>query len=350
MGNFLLGHALYYHVTSSGRDKEGHRLSNRRITRRQFLASAAGAASAGLLASATRSSWAEEPPEATVVRVRRPDVFAGGDIPQDVVTDMVHAAVGTLAGRDDPAAAWATFVKPDDVVGIKINCLFGSGASTHPEVVNAIIAGCRAAGVPDDHIIVWDRTSADLAKAGYPINRDGPGVKFYGTDGDYEEQPTHIGVFRGRVSNILTRTITALINVPILKTHSLSGITMSLKNHYGSFHNPGDFHDGNCDPAMSDINSIPAIREKTQLIVADALFPIAEGGPQARPAFTWPYGAVLAATDTVAVDYVGLQILEGRRRELGLPPIGRAARHIATAAARGLGTNDPSRIRLLDLA
>ncbi|MCX7597647.1 MAG: DUF362 domain-containing protein, partial [Armatimonadetes bacterium] len=207
----------------------------------------------------------------------------------------------------------------------------------------------RTAGVPERHIIVWDRASADLAKAGYPTNRDREGVKFYGTDGDYEEQPTHIGVFRGRVSKILTRAITALINVPILKTHSLAGITMSLKNHYGSFHNPGDFHDGNCDPAMSDINSIPAIREKTRIIIADALFPIAEGGPQARPAFTWPYGAILAATDTVAIDYVGLQILEQRRREVGLPPIGRAARHIATAAARGLGTNDPARIRLVDL-
>lgn len=319
------------------------------MTRRQFLASAAGAVSVGLLATAPRAGIAQQQPEATVVRVRRPGAFADGEVPQDVVTEMVNAAVCRLASRDEPAAAWGTFIKPDDVVGIKINCLFGLGASTHAEVVNAVIAGCRAVGVPDEHVIVWDRTSADMAKADYPINRDGPGVRYYGTDGDYEEQPTQIGVFRGRVSKILTRTITALINVPILKTHSLAGITLSLKNHYGSFHNPGDFHDGNCDPAMSDINSIPAIREKTRLIIADALFPIAHGGPQARPAFTWPYGAILAATDTVAVDYIGLQILEQRRREIGLPPIGRAARHIATAAARGLGTNDPARIRLIDL-
>lgn len=323
-------------------------MSGHRMTRRQFIASAA-AASAGLLAAASGPGGAQEPPLPTVARVRRPRPFADGELPQEVIADMVHAAVRALSGQEDSAAAWATFVKPDDIVGIKVNCLFGPGASTHIEVVNAIIAGCRAAGVPDNRIIVWDRTSADLAKAEYPINRDRPGVKCYGTDGDYEEQPTQIGVFRGRVSRILTRTITALINVPILKTHSLAGITMSLKNHYGSFHNPGDYHDGHCDPAMSDINSIPAIREKTRLIVADALFPIAEGGPQARPAFTWPYGAILAATDTVAIDYVGLQILEERRRQIGLPPIGRAARHIATAAARGLGINDPARIRLVDL-
>jgi len=288
--------------------------------------------------------------KSTVVRVLRPEAFANWELPQQTVTDMVHTAVKRLAGEDDLRAAWLKFVGPDDVVGLKINCLFGPGASTHMEVVQAVIAGCRAVGVPPEHIIVWDRTTGDMTKTGYPVVREGEGVRFYGTDGFYEPNASVEGSFNGRLSQILTRTTTALINLPVLKTHGTSGITGALKNHYGSFHNPASHHDNYCDPFIADVNSLPVIREKTRLIVMDALLPIAEGGPAAKPAMTWPYGGILAATDPVAIDFLGLQILEARRQAIGLGPIGQQARHIATAAAKGVGTNDPARIDLIELS
>jgi uncharacterized protein (DUF362 family) len=321
------------------------------MKRRAFLATA-GAAVVGWLSGGGAAAAAEAvgPGKSRVVRVRRPQLFAHGEIPARATAEMVHAAVKALAGETDGAAAWHRFIKPEDLVGIKINSLFGPGASTHLEVIEAVIAGCQAAGVPPERIIVWDRSTAELSRAGYPVGRDGRGVKWLGTDRDYEPQPTVAGSFKGRLSRLLTQRITALINVPVLKTHNVAGLTLALKNHYGSFHNPADHHANGCDPYLADLNGLAVIRGKTRLIIADALFPIAEGGPQARPQYTWPYGAILAATDPVALDFVGLQILEARRRTLGLEPIGRRVRYLATAAARGLGTNDPRRIEIVDLA
>jgi uncharacterized protein (DUF362 family) len=320
-----------------------------RMTRRQFVARGA-AAGVGLLALGKAFPQAGvSNGKSVVVRVRRPSIFATGEVSQAAVTDMVNAAVTRLAGEDDPVAAWRKFVSPDDVVGLKVNCLFGPGASTHIEVVNAVLQGCQAADVPAHQIIVWDRATNDLTKSGYPSNRDNPGVKFYGTDGDYEPERTVFGSFNGRLSRILTHHITALINLPILKSHNIAGITASMKNHYGSFDNPGDHHGNYCDPYIADVNAVPVIRDKTRLIIMDALFPIADGGPRARPQATWPYGAILAAIDPVAIDCTGLQIIEERRQTMGLQPIGTAARHIATAAEKGLGTNDPAAIQLIDL-
>jgi uncharacterized protein (DUF362 family) len=316
------------------------------LSRREFIATTAAAGAALALGKGTASAEGEG--KSIVVRVRRPKAFAEGEIPQKTVADMVHAAVERLAGVEDRTEAWRKFVHPDDVVGLKINCLFGVGASTHPEVVAAIVAGCRLAGVPDEHILVWDRDSGDLTKSGYAVCRSG-GYLCFGTDGDYEGEPVSAGAYKGHMTKILTQRITALINVPILKSHGICGLTMSMKNHLGSIDNPSDCHGNNCDPFLADINGLPVIRETTRLIIADALFPIAEGGPQARPGYTWPYGGILAATDTVAIDWLGLQILEARRREIGLGSITQAARHIATAAHRGLGTNDPKRIAIVEV-
>lgn len=273
-------------------------------------------------------------------------------INQAVVAEMLEKGLLALTGADSAQAAWRTFIQPDEVVGLKINCLFGRGASTHPEVTWTIAQSLQQAGVPAEQIIIWDRSDGDLQKSGYTLNRNGAGVKCYGTESDYEPEATSHGSFNGRLSQILTRQITALINVPILKDHSLAGITVSMKNHYGSFDNPGAHHGNNCDPYIADLNDLPVIREKTRLIICDALRPTAEGGPQYSPRHVWTFGGLLLSTDPVALDYWGWRILEARRQETGLGTLeqaGRPPRQLASAAARGVGTQDPDRIELIEV-
>lgn len=273
-------------------------------------------------------------------------------IDEAVVEEMLEKGLLALTGAASVQAAWQTFFKPEDVVGLKINCLFGLGASTHPEVTRAVVRGVQQAGVPADKIIVWDRSDGDMRKSGYVLNRNGAGVKYYGTEDDYEPNATSHGSFNGRLSRILTQQITALINVPILKDHSIAGITVSMKNHYGSFDNPGAHHGNNCDPYIADLNDLPVIREKTRLLICDALRPIAEGGPQHSPRHAWTFGGLLLSTDPVALDYWGWRIIEARRQETGLGTLeqaGRPPRQLASAAARGLGNNDPDRIELVEV-
>lgn len=340
------------------------------VTRRQFIKGVAGVAAAGvsglpldLLADGAsgksrvvvvscpsllvnREGNTSTPSRLGMVSVGEVD----SSIDQKLLNMMMSEGIKALTGQETDVAGWKKLFKPTDVVGIKVNCLFGIGASTHPEVVASIIAGLKSAGIPDENIIVWDRNDREMRAAGFAINRDA-GVKCHGTEGEYEEEPTENGSFRGKLSKILTRKITALVNVPILKDHSISGVTCAMKNHYGSHNNPGDHHGNGCDPYMADLNSVPAIREKTRLIVCDAIKPQCNGGPGYKPNFVWEHKALLFSADPVAMDYTGWQIIEARRAEIGRKPLaeeGRPPRFIETAASKGLGTNDPAKIEMIN--
>ena len=312
------------------------------IRRREFLASTA-ALGVGLAVMGRGEARAEEAKggKAVVVKVVRDDAVADKKINADVAKKMVHAAVCKLAGKEKPEEAWAVYVKKDDVVAIKINCLFGIGACTHPEVTAAVVEGCQMAGVPADKIIVWDRSGGDLKKCGYTLNKDA-GVKVIGVDGAWEEEATPFHTCRGKLAKILTKECTALINVPILKSHAISGMTQALKNHNGSFANPSDAHGDSCGPFLAELNALDPIRKKTRLIVSDALRPVADGGPQASPQWTWDLKAILASTDPVAIDAVGLSILQAQRETLKKPPL--KVNCIELAAKKGIGVADLAQI------
>jgi len=53
----------------------------------------------------------------------------------------------------------------------------------------------------------------------------------------------------------------------VLKDHGTAGVTLSMKNHYGSVDNPGSLHGGQCDPYIPELNNVPDIKDKTRLIV-----------------------------------------------------------------------------------
>lgn len=286
----------------------------------------------------------------TVVEANRPhSVTADMRLQTDIVREMVFSSVKRLTGEKTDLAAWSKLFDKSDVVGIKINTLFGPGASSSPEVVNAVVEGVKLAGVPADKIIIWDRADADMLKCKFRLNREA-GVKYYGTNSDYEAEATKVGSFEGRLSKILTKQITALVNLPILKHHSISGMSCAYKNHYGSFDNPGQHHANGCDPFLSDFNSLPSVRNKTRLVLCDALRPLCDGGPGFTPKFQWSYGSILASFDALAMDAVGTSIIDARRKELGLPSLeasGKPVRHLVTAAKMGQGEGDMRHIRLV---
>ncbi len=286
----------------------------------------------------------------TVVEANRPQaVTADMRLHSDTVREMVFASVRLLTGQKKDQLAWSQLFDKSDVVGIKINTLFGPGACSSPEVVNAVVEGVKLAGVPADKIIIWDRADADLLKCKFRLNREA-GVKCYGTNNDYEAEATKVGSFEGRLSKILTQQITALVNLPILKHHSITGLSCAYKNHYGSFENPGQHHGNGCDPFLSEVNSLPSIRNKTRLILCDALRPLCDGGPGFTPKFQWKYGSILASFDALAMDVVGTKIIDARRKEMGIGSLeasGQPVRHLVTAAKMGLGEGDLHHIRVI---
>jgi uncharacterized protein (DUF362 family) len=325
------------------------------MDRREFVKALLSSTSA--LALGTRA-WPAPLPAvgngSRVVLVRNTALADLGDEAlHTAVANMVHFAVRDAVGTSTPQQAWSRLFKPEDVVAVKVNCL-APELSPSPGVILAIAQGLASAGVPQENIIIYDKEDRDLAKAGYTLRGKGPGVLCYGTAGEtvgpgYEERFTLIGNTSFRLSKIVTRTATAIINVPVVKQHEYAGITGALKNHFGSIHNPEDFHKFACDPAVSDVNQATAIRSKQRLIIADALRVLYNGGPSFAPQYVVPYWAVFVSTDPVALDAELLQLIELCRQRKDLPPLSEqeyTPKHIQTAAQAGLGIADLQRIDL----
>ncbi|MFC1654646.1 DUF362 domain-containing protein, partial [Myxococcota bacterium] len=78
------------------------------------------------------------------------------------------------------------------------------------------------------------------AKCGFTI---GPSV--YGSDhagAGYNDEFLEFTTGAVKLSKILTDRIDHLINLPVLKNHTMAGVTLSLKNHFGSTTRPDSLH------------------------------------------------------------------------------------------------------------
>jgi uncharacterized protein (DUF362 family) len=323
--------------------------------RREFLRLAGATA-------ATAAAWPLRPP-LFAQNVERPPTYRGRvvfardealtkgrpDEHRDLVFKLVDAAMQKLTGAPDVGAAWRKLVKPTERIGIKVNAL---GFTTRPVVADAIVNGLRQAGVPAENIVIWDRFDSELVRAGFKLNKSATGVQVRGTDGDhygsgYQEKVETSGKVDTCFSKIVAEHVDALISVPVLKDHDRAGVTLAMKNFFGAFHNPNKFHDHYVDPYVVDVVQHPFIAKKWRLTILDGVIGQYHAGPGPHPAYAWPYGGLLIGTDYVAIDALGAEIVEAKRKEKGLKTLAednRLYNYIQTAASRGLGEADLKKI------
>jgi hypothetical protein len=312
----------------------------RRLTRRDLLRAGVGAA-AGLIVGRTAQGDPQpvrRAPSPKVVLVRRQR--AALEEPSDaVVGAMLDDALVALTGKPTAQQAWATIAGPSDRVAVKATLMM---TPTHAQVMRAIHTGLRSAGVAEDHIAFWDRN-----QAGYGREATDPET--------WRERP---GFDEQSVSRLVSWA-TVLINAPGLKSHWLAGVACALKNWAGAMTNinvsdlntPYPFHGDSC-AEVGMLNAIPEIRARCRLVVADALMPLFEGGPQVDPRYRWRYGGLLLGQDPVAVDATGLRIIQAKRDQYrgGSWPVSPPAKSIAVADKKyHLGESDPARIALVKL-
>jgi uncharacterized protein (DUF362 family) len=277
-----------------------------------------------------------------------------GKVDSGRVLGLLDHAMQSLFASGDSAHPWATLVRPGQRVGVKVNTLGGRGLASSVSLVDAICRRLQEAGIRAQDIVVWDRDSAELERAGFRVRAGGNQVQCFGTDRvGYEEELAAFGSVGSQLSRILTQRCDVLISVPVLKDHDGAGVSMALKNMYGVIHNPNKYHPNGCDPYVADVNMLPEIRAKLRLTVCDAMTACYEGGPAFKPEFAWQPNALIVSQDPVALDFSGWQIIERKRAAMGLKTLeaaGRAPRYIATAADadHGLGTNDPRHITLVE--
>jgi uncharacterized protein (DUF362 family) len=331
--------------------------SHNQFTRRTFLSRAAAFAAAGSVPWSRLAAYAE-PPTAARPRVvlARDEKLAQGKLAdhRELLEKLLNAALQQLTGAADAASAWRQLFKPSERIGIKVNTL---GLFTQPPVVDAVVAGLRLAGVPAEQIIVWDRFDTELGKAGFQLNKSGRGVQCRGTDSKragkgYQDTVESSGRIGSCFSKIVAEDIDALISVPVLKDHNTAGVSLGMKNFYGAIHNPNKYHDNNCDPYIVDVVAHRFIAPKWRLTVCDGVRGQCQGGPGPQPGFQWPFAGLIVGADFVATDAVGADVLAAQRKTQGLKSLaddGRPPKYIATAAARGLGVADLTKIERVDV-
>jgi len=275
-------------------------------------------------------------------------VWDGETLAPGALRQMLDASITALTGLNDATTAWAALFAPDERIAIKVNTIAGSRFWTHVPLVMAVTECLQEAGVPAEQIVIFDRYTIEMEDAGYPINKDGPGVRCHGTDRSetpgWQLLDTDI-----KFSDVLLNC-NALINMPILKQHGMSGISFAMKNHYGTFDRPSSFHVGDrINRGLAELNALPPIKERTRLIIGDALNIVRTGGGGWYSAETGD--SILMSFDPVAHDATGLQLLSKVWAFAGYNPdvaIQRATPWLENGAALGLGTNDPANMELIE--
>ncbi|MGD2108840.1 MAG: DUF362 domain-containing protein [Phycisphaerae bacterium] len=316
------------------------------VSRRRFLRVTAACAGGSYLGSAAPLFAASPERGATdrlrsrVALTRNAKAVDGPTVHRPVLREMLFDTLGTVTGASTIEDAWRMLLRPNEVVGIKFNRsgqrLLGTSATLAEELVRSMMS----AGVPPGRIVCIEAP---------------PGI-----DRELRTRPLRSG-FAHTVSDfgsgedqlaIVLSQITALINVPFLKTHNIAGFTCGLKNlSHGLVKHPARFHDQGCSPFIADIAALPEIRSKLRLTLVDALRVVFDGGPEPTAETIADSGTLIASVDPVAADAIGLYSLNnirlGRKLERAQPSPGYAD-YLARASRRGLGRSSLERIEVVE--
>ncbi len=277
-----------------------------------------------------------------VVTVRHSGVWTGNAPDAALVLQMLDDGLRTLTDAGDVMAVWRTLFDPGERVLLKVNCI-AYGGPTQPAVTYAVAQRLQEAGVQPENILIFDRTDQELSAAGYAVNDGGGGVQCHGSRGKGTEitlSPARVRFFRE------IDEYDAIVNLPTPKQHSGAGVSVALKNHYGSVDQPVALHSGLCDPGIAELNAQPALRDKTRLIVGAALK--VSPGDWNQPKRE---DALLLSFDPVALDTVARDILVRQREALGMSgaPLVEKSLHLGTAQGLNLGTTDSALIDLREV-
>ena len=310
------------------------------------------------------------PPPSTSVIFSAQDSFALEQLEENpaVTRRMVDALVLGVTQQADIAHAWRSLVSPADRVGIKVCAAGGRYFASHRGIVEAVVAGLEESGIPRERVIVWDREGDELRAAGFLAQRGGYQVRgiapIHGYDraaaisasvlgkliwGDLLFQdPGKRGGKRAtaadqlsstsHVASVVSREITKIINVPVLSDESGCGVAGALYNMtVPNVDNWRRFTQTDCADAIPDVYADANLGPKVVLTIMDALRPQYAGGPQFSPNYAFSWHTIYASKDPVALDAHALRLIEGWRKEAKLPPIGKRAAWLESAAESGLG-------------
>lgn len=302
------------------------------VSRRRFMGVAASAAAGSLLSMRDASAEGRlrlppGTPRARVVHTHSAHVIRGRTVHRTLLDEMLQETLTSLTGTASVRNAWHSILKPDDVIGLKFSRSARRIIGTTDAMAEVLVSSIVRAGWSPDRIICLEVAPELEERLG--TKRATPG---------YRAEPVDFGSGTDRFAAALDQ-MTALINVPFLKTHNIAGITGALKNlSHGLVMHPARYHGNGCAPYIGDIVAAPPIRSRLRLCLVNAIRVVFDGGPAATAQTLSDDGGLLASFDPVAVDLVGLAAINDTRRRMDLEPVARSAEEIGyLAAAHRLG-------------
>jgi uncharacterized protein (DUF362 family) len=302
---------------------------DRRTFIRQSIRTAVATSAVGCLPALDLLALPVHAAEAPPLAVRK-----GENIPK-----LVQETLSALGGMEK-------FVKPGEVVVVKPNIGWDRtvelAANTHPEVVTTLVSLCLDAGAK--RVRIFDRTCNDerrcytqsgIRAAVEELKSDRVSLEYMDRRA-YQELAINGGQAFDRWEFYMP-VIEAdrLINVPIAKHHSISRLTLGMKNLMGVIGgNRGRLHHKIAE-SLADIASVI----HPDLTVIDATRILVANGPQGgRTEDVRNPETLIASPDMVAADAYATTLF-------GLKPEDVAT--IAVAAQRGLGIMDLKQVRMV---
>ncbi len=210
------------------------------------------------------------------------------------------------------------FVKKGQTVLVKPNIGFNKtpefGATTNPLLVKAIIEHCFGAGAKKVYVFDHEASSSfgiaakcyknsgiqDAAKQAGAIVAPGDDDKYY-----QEVMVPGAKILRSTKVHELVLETDVFINVPVLKHHSYTYVTMAMKNLMGVVWDRMDYHYNGLDQSIAEF----CLFKKPDLNILDAYRVITAHGPQGTgPEDVMIVKNLLISDDIVAIDTAASKI------------------------------------------
>jgi uncharacterized protein (DUF362 family) len=313
--------------------------------RRQFLQAllrVGGLSAVGVGAGVWLRGRSARPVEASaLVLKRRQKIAVSPALPELVLTRgespraLVRGAVEALGGM-------GRFVSRGDVVVVKPNIGWDRApefaATTNPDIVAEVVRLCREAGA--GQVIVTD-VSCNDARASFERSGIAAAAAAAGATVVLPEPQRFRTVdLRGEVLTewpVLEPFVTAdkVINVAIAKHHSLTGVTLGMKNWYGIIGGQRNRLHQRINESLADLTSFVA----PALTIIDGYRVLMRNGPTGgSPADVEERKTLVASTDPVAADAYAAKTF------FDLDPQQLPFLRLAEARALGKTLLDPGRV------
>jgi hypothetical protein len=297
----------------------------------------------------------------------------------------VRGAWGQFFEKDDVVGIKVNPVGRAPIAKDKGSRVAGAvGSISSPAVLVKVVRCLLELGLPPGNLIVFERYADEFQDAGYAdlVERELPGVRWYASSWAYSNEQVDIAGFdqgrdacsvesarhvagydpdvfttmgfsapwhstrddrrfRSHLSAIVTRMVNKIITLPVLKDHRSAGVTLALKNlSHGMNNNVARSHlthishgldplsmrvsgPNQCNTFIPQAVSQHVMRQKATLHILDGLIGVYEGGPGCwnKTWGTWHHNGLFFATDPVALDHVGWDIIDTQRARMGWPPV-----------------------------